>query len=135
MNAIIMNAQIFHLNKYDLKSHWKTTKVHPILALTQTFPYWMVRWCFPLQIVLISLSQCPSRSLFLLLSSSLFCSMQKIIWTQWNVFHKIKYDLKGHIRPLLCRVIEKKIRSFDKITTLTYVFLDNFWPCLTQNKA
>ena len=33
----------------------KVTKHHPILALTQPFPYWIVRWCFPLQIVWISL--------------------------------------------------------------------------------
>ena len=30
MNANIMNTQIFHLNKYDLKGHWRT-KVYPIL--------------------------------------------------------------------------------------------------------
>ena len=33
----------------------KVTKVHPFLALTKPFPYWMVHWCFPLQIVWISL--------------------------------------------------------------------------------
>ena len=68
------------------------------LALTQ-------RWCFPLQIVWISLSlsilfSLPlsfSRSLSISLSISLFCSMQTLIYTQRNVFHIMKYDLNGHI--------------------------------------
>ena len=188
----------------------KVTKVHPILALTQPFSYWMVT----LHLVL-------SSPLFLLLSLSIshFCSMQKLIYTQQNVFryvflpgrclsfimpsvrfyeelkkksslslyllpfslslslyaspihslypspfhpslllllslslspflsffsvsfslaylmeflvivHNIKYDLKGHMRPLLSRVIFKNFRSFDQITTLTYVLIDNFCPC------
>ena len=41
MNANIMNTQIFHLNKYDLKGHRRSQKfnnqVHQILALTQPF--------------------------------------------------------------------------------------------------
>ena len=45
-------------------------------------------------------------------------------------FHKMKYDLKGHMRLLLCRVIFKKnLRSFDQITTLIYLLMDNFCPC------
>ena len=80
MNANIMNTQIFHL-----KRSLKVTKVHRILTLTQFFPYWMVRWCFSLQIVCISLSLTLhlvlfppsfSYSLSISLSISLFCFMQ-----------------------------------------------------------
>ena len=87
----------------------------------QPFPYWMFRWCFPLQIVCISLSLTLhlvlSYPLFLLLSLyiplyPLFFSMQIFIYTQRNVFHKMKYDLKGHMRPLLCRVIFKDSQVF-----------------------
>ena len=70
----------------------------------------------------LSLSHSPSCSLFpslyISLSISLFCSMQKIIYTQRNVFHKINYDLKGHVRPLLCRVIFKKFQIFGSNNNL-----------------
>ena len=36
-------------------------------------------------------------------------------------FHKKKYDLKGHMRPLLWFL--KILRSFYQITTLTYVLM------------
>ena len=39
-----------------------------------------------------------SYSLSISLSISLFCSMQTFIYTQRNVFHKMKYDLKDHMR-------------------------------------
>ena len=42
-----------------------------------------------------------SYSLSISLSVSRFCSMQSLIYTQRNVFHKMKYDLKGHMRTLL----------------------------------
>ena len=45
------------------------------------------------------------------------------------IVHNIKYDLKGHMRPLLNRVI-LKFQIFDQITTLTYVLMKNFCPCL-----
>ena len=81
----------------------KVTKVHPILALTQPFPYWMVHWYFPLQIVWISLSHSPSRSLFpsLSLTLSLYIPLYLplLLYAKINLakcYHKIKYDLKGH---------------------------------------
>ena len=63
-----------NLQKYDLKGHLKVTKVHPILALTKPFPYWMVCCSSPLQIVLISLSHSPypSLTLHIPLSSPIF---------------------------------------------------------------
>ena len=70
-----------------------------------------------------------SYCLYISLSISLFRYIQKLIYTQRNVFHKIKYDIKGHMRPFLCRVILKKFQIFYQITTLTYVLMDNFCPC------
>ena len=73
------------------------------LAPPPTLALWMVCRFFPHQIVWISLSHSQSYSLFLplsfyyCLSIYLFCSMQTLIFTQRNVFHKMKYDLKGHI--------------------------------------
>ena len=77
----------------------------------------------PSQIVCISLSltlhlvlYSPlsfSYSLSISLSTSLFCSRQTLI-----------YILKGHMRPLLCRVILMIFRSFDQITTMTYFNLN-----------
>ena len=52
------------------------------------------------------------------LSTSLICSMQTLI-----------YIIKGHMRPLLCRVIFNNFRSFDQITIFTCVLMDNFCPC------
>ena len=40
-----------------------------------------------------------------------------------NYFHKMKNDLKGHIRP-----------SSDPITTLTYLIMEYFPPCLIQGQ-
>ena len=55
-----------------------------------------------------SLSPSLTLSLCISLSISLFCSMQILIYTLKNVFHKMKYDLKGHLAQLLYRVIYKK---------------------------
>ena len=33
------------------------------------------------------------------------------------------------MRPVLYRVIFKIFRSFDQITTLTYILMNNFCPC------
>jgi hypothetical protein len=63
---------------------------------------------------------------------SLFCSMQTFIYTQINVFHKIKYDLNGHMRPLLYRVIffnslifwsnyNFDLRSYGQLLSLFYI--------------
>ena len=52
------------------------------------------------------------------LSISVFCSMQTLIYTQRNVFHKMMYDLKGYMRPLLCRVIFKNSQIFWSIYNL-----------------
>ena len=37
MNANIMNMQIFHLFKYDLKGHWRSQKVTFMFILTLTY--------------------------------------------------------------------------------------------------
>ena len=37
--------------------------------------------------------------------------------------------IKGHMRPLFCRMIFLNFRYFDQITTLTHVLMDNFCPC------
>ena len=42
--------------------------------------------------------------------------------------HNIKYDLKVHMRPLLCLVFFL-ISGLDQITTLTYVLMGIFCPC------
>ena len=71
-------------------------------------------------------------------------SVTNIIKTQ--IFHKMKYDLKGQIRPLLCQnhsktydlkcnfYVSKEICAFfylktswPNYTTLIYVFMDNFF--------
>ena len=80
----------------------------------------------------IFISHSISCSLFLVLSLSIspsFCSIQTLIYTLRNVFHKMKFDLKGHMRLLLCRIFFLIFGSFDQITTLTYVLMDNFCPC------
>ena len=56
-------------------------------------------------------------SLSISLYISLFCSMQTLIYTQRNILHKMKYNLKGHMTTLLCRVILKKISDFFILTT------------------
>ena len=106
MNAIIMNTQIFYQNKYDLKGQWRSQKFTLHLVLSS-----------PLFLLL---------SLYISLSISLFCHMQKLIYIQQNVFYDIKYDLKGHMRPLLYRMIFKNFWFFNQITTLTYILMDNF---------
>ena len=52
-------------------------------------------------------SNCVDLSLYLPL-----LPMQTLIYTQRNVFHKMKYDLKGQMRPLLCGVIFKNSQIF-----------------------
>ena len=87
-------------------------KSSSILPLTQPFPYWIVRWFpFPLQIVCISLSlsHSPSRSLFFSLSLTLSLSSSFALCKHLSTQ---KYDLKGHIRPHLCRVIFKNSQIF-----------------------
>ena len=69
------------------------------------------RWCFPPKLCLFlsffslsisfSIPLSFSYSLSISLSTSLFCSMQTLI-----------YILKGHMRPLLCRVIFKNSQIF-----------------------
>ena len=103
----------------------KVTKVHQIFALTQPFPYWMVRCCFPLQIVRISLT------LHLILSSPLFLLLSLYIPLYLPLLlHALIYILKGHMRPLLCRVMFNNFQIFwsnyNLILTLTYVLMDNF---------
>ena len=87
----------------------------------------MVRWCFPYQIVWISqsLSCFLFPSLSLTLSLYPFLSPSFALCTHYsthrkfvlyiyntNFFHKMKYDLKGHMRPLLCRVIFESFQIF-----------------------
>ena len=80
----------------------------------------------------LHLSSSYSHSIFL--SISLFCSMQTLFYTQRNVFHIMKYDLKGHMRSHDLKEIQIS-RSFDQITTLTYVLMDNFCPCSKYYKT
>ena len=104
----------------------------------------MVRWCFLSRLcgslylylsLSLTLHLALSSPFFLLfplsifLSISLFCSMQTLIYTQRNVFHKIKYDLKGHMRPLLCPLLLEKFRSFWS----NYNLMNNFCPCFLLN--
>ena len=124
-----MNTQIFHFNMYDLKGHWRS-----ILALTQPFPYWMVRWCFTPKLCVflflsISILFSIPLSFSYSFSISLFCSMQTFI-----------YILKGHMWPLLCRVIFNDIQIFWSnynlnlfFLTLTYVLMTTFCPCFNLN--
>ena len=50
-----------------------------------------------------------------------------------QIFHKMKLEFKDLMRPLLCygEVAQFLItlKSFDKITTLTYIIVGNFCPC------
>ena len=50
-----------------------------------------------------------------------------------QIFHKMNDDLKGLMRPLLfygeVAQFLKTVKSFDQITTLIYVLIDNFCPC------
>ena len=52
------------------------------------------------------------------------------------IFHEMKYDLNDRTRPLLCyrefASCHFTLRSFDLFTTLTYVLMDNFFPCGKQ---
>ena len=50
-----------------------------------------------------------------------------------QIFPNLKYDLNGHLKPLLCYVglawFLKTFIYFNKVTTLTYVLKGNFCPC------
>ena len=117
--------QIFHFIKYDIKGQWRSQKFIQFHLLNVWFFHSPSRSIFPSLSLTISIS----------LSIFLFCSMQILIYTQINVFHEIKYDHKGRMRPLLCHVILKIFRSFDQITTLTYVLMDNFFPFFSRGGA
>ena len=67
-----------------------------------------------------------SSPLFLLLS--LHIPLYHPLLLNANITHEV-YDLKGHMRLLLCNVFLKNLRSFDQITTWTYVLMVNFCPC------
>ena len=51
------------------------------------------------------------------------------------IFHKGMYDIKAifHEATFMfwrgCTIFKKMFQSFDQITTLTYVLVDNFCPC------
>ena len=81
----------------------------------------MVRWCFPPKLYVFFSFFSLSISFSIPLSTSLFCSMQTII-----------YILKGHMRPLLCSVIFNDFQIFwsnyNLVLTLTYILMDNFLP-------
>ena len=111
----------------------------------------MVRWCFPFQLVWISLYL--SLTLHLVLSSPPFLSLsrythlylplyslQTLIYTQ--VTEKFFFIFIGHnfvIKWIMILKVTwgynyvvwflKNFRSFDQITTLTYVLMDKFCPC------
>ena len=119
-----MNRQIFHLIKYDLKGHCRLQKSSNF-SVNPTLPLMDGTLMIPSKIVCISLSLTLHLVLYSLyfsfsLSTSLFCSMQTLI-----------YILKGHMRPLLFAWFLMIFRSFDQIIaftflTLTYVLMDNF---------
>ena len=69
-----------------------------------------------------------SSPLFLLLS--LYIPLYPLFWSMQILI----YILKGHMRPLLCRVIFIVFRSFDQITTLTYVLMETFVLVLSLEK-
>ena len=57
-----------------------------------------------------------------------------------QIFYSMKYDLKGHIKPLLCFgggcvILKKTLRYLDLITTMTYVLnlIDNLCPYFLWN--
>ena len=62
MNDIIMNKQIFYLNMYDLKGHWRSS-YSSYFSVNPTLPLLDGPLMLPLQIVWISLSLCFSFSL------------------------------------------------------------------------
>ena len=103
MNANIINTRIFHNNnKFDLKGHWRSLTLNLVLSL-------------------------PS---FLLLS--LYIPLYLPILLQANIYLYRSMILKvtwGHLNvPWFLKIL----RSFDQITTLTYVLMDNFCPCFSH---
>ena len=91
-----MNTQIFYLNKCDLKGHKSSSKfsVNPTLPLFDGLLMLPFQNCLDLSLsTFFYLPLSFSFSLPISLSFFLFCSMQKLIYTQLNVFHKIKYGI------------------------------------------
>ena len=80
-------------------------------SFNTTLPYWMVRWCFPLQILCISLS----LTFYLVLSSILFLFPSLYLTLSLSLsfapciiyLHTGQYVLKVYMRQLLCCVIFK----------------------------
>ena len=50
-----------------------------------------------------------------------------------QIFHKIKYDLRGHVYYMEKFYDLFTLRPSDLITTLTHVPMDNFCPCFIFN--
>ena len=48
-----------------------------------------------------------------------------------QIFHDMKFDIRGHRKKLFlsCEKVLLCKKSFDLMTTLTYVLIDNFCPC------
>ena len=106
MNTNIMNTPIFHLNKYDLKGHKSSSNftVNPTLPLLDgplILPSPNCLYLFLSLSISFSLPLSFFYSLSISLSTSLFCSMQTLI-----------YILKVHTRPLLCCVIFNNFQIF-----------------------
>ena len=73
MNANIMNSQIFNLNKYDLKGHWRSQKFLQF-SVNPTLPNTFI---------------CESIMMKIYMNANIM-NMQ--------IFYLNKYDLKGHWR-------------------------------------
>ena len=137
MNANIMKMQIFHLISMTSKVI-EGQKFHPILVLTNPSPIgWSVDFLSPnyvdlslsisfsLSLSCLSFSPSiffyPSLSLFLSLSFShsltLFSLSFSLAYLMdvFIIVYNIKYDLKGHMRPLLSCVSFKNFRSLIKL--------------------
>ena len=116
------------------------TKVHPILALIQPFPIGWSDDVFPSKLcvslsfsILLSLS----ISFSLPLSFSYFlsiCSMQTFIYIERNIFIKWSMILKVTWDHFYVAWFSNILRSFDQITTLTYIHMDNFF-LISSNKG
>ena len=108
--------QYFEYQNISFKEVWpqrslKVTKVHPILALTQPFPLMDGPLMLPPQIVCISLF---FLTLHLILYSPLFLllSFYTTLYLSLLLYEKLIYILKGHIKPLLCRMIFNDFQIF-----------------------
>ena len=93
------------------------------------------------------MNQIHQVNTFLLILSSLILPSTFIYSSKLNmsaysinevpIFHKMKYDFKWHFYVLERLCVSFTFIPSDLITTLTYFFMDNFFPCffVSLNKA